>query len=158
MEILPVGSIVLLPKQDHFGDPDPQSGIWGETGCWGEVRSRPFDAVIGIGGETAEPWIAGKVTWGGLYRHHVGIHPDGYPMWSFDHFLHAGSKGPLVEPPHFPMLAARMQKAGRGAVSHIIGNTALCAELQRIIVFIFEFARPSASSTPKPKGGCPARR
>src|SRR5215471_8860220 len=59
----------LVYKMTHIGDPDPATGLWGETGCMGQVRSYQFDAVIGIGGTSAIDGIAGKIVWIGTGPH-----------------------------------------------------------------------------------------
>jgi hypothetical protein len=58
---------VMIYKRTHTGDPTPD-GIFGLSDCMGRVRAREFDAVIGVGGLSAEPrshGIDGRVTWVG---------------------------------------------------------------------------------------------
>ncbi len=62
--------VVLIYKRTHRGDPDSK-GVFGIHDCMGSVRSREYDAVIGIGGK--QPWggdegIALRINW-------VGINP-----------------------------------------------------------------------------------
>jgi hypothetical protein len=45
----------LIYKRTHTGDPDPESGVFGNRDCMGTVRGRRFDAVIGIGGIGSMP-------------------------------------------------------------------------------------------------------
>jgi hypothetical protein len=45
----------LIYKRTHTGDPDPETGVFGNNDCMGEVRCWDFDAVIGIGGIGEEP-------------------------------------------------------------------------------------------------------
>ena len=40
---------ILIYKRTHNGDPDAK-GCFGACDCMGSVRSRSFDAVIGVGG------------------------------------------------------------------------------------------------------------
>jgi hypothetical protein len=86
---------ILLYKQDHFGDPDPLRGVWGDTGCMKSVRGHDFAGVIGIGAAWAEHAIAGKLTWGGLFPHKIG-QLDGHPILNFDHFFLLGLEGIVV--------------------------------------------------------------
>lgn len=60
--------VVLIYKRTHSDDPDTD-GIFGINDCMGRVRSRHYDAVIGIGGK--KPWpgeegIALKINWIGV--------------------------------------------------------------------------------------------
>ena len=142
----------MLYKQTHFGDPDPLRGVWGDTDCMGIVRNRDFDAVIGIGGDTAEPWIAGKLTWAARGPHQIG-QIAGNRILNFDHFLHMGSKGPLLET-DYPLIARRMREAGRGPVSHSLGATRFDQEIESILLVLIRFAPPSTGSTPSPRGRC----
>ena len=45
---------VLIYKRTHTDDPD-RLGQFGINDCMGKVRDRDFDAVIGIGGISAQP-------------------------------------------------------------------------------------------------------
>ena len=51
----------LVYKMTHKGDPDSELGFWGVEDCMGQVRGYGFDAVIGIGGMTAEPVSPGTL-------------------------------------------------------------------------------------------------
>src|SRR5947209_4548455 len=84
---------MLVYKMTHIGDPDPGTGLWGETGCMGKVRGYDFDAVIGIG---ASAWhgIAGRLVWIGIGPHKVGNPLE--PLLTFDRFLFLGGKGPTL--------------------------------------------------------------
>ena len=76
----------LIYKRTHTGDPN-KSGVFGCNDCMGPVRSRSFDAVIGLGGKRPDrghEGIAFKVTW-------VGINP------SKTEAPDPNSRGPLVE-------------------------------------------------------------
>lgn len=88
----------LIYKRTHSGDPDPQSGVFGNHDCMRTVRGRQYDAVIGVGGishEAERNGIARKVTWIGIAPHKNGD-PD-RPQVTFDHFLYYGEKGPLLK-------------------------------------------------------------
>ena len=60
----------LIYKRTHNGDPDPDSGVFGNNGCVKSVRTWKFEAIIGIGGigsEANQNGIAEKTNVGG-YR------------------------------------------------------------------------------------------
>ena len=103
----------LIYKRTHIGDPDPQTGVFGNCDCMGSVRRWQFDAVIGIGGIGQEPkthGIAGKLTWIGIgpkkfYDHNC---PDSRgPQLRFRHFWYRGENGPPLKE-RYPALANRM--------------------------------------------------
>lgn len=75
----------LVYKRTHVGDPG-EDGVFGCNGCMRSVRGRKFDAVIGIGGTSNDPQMAGiakKVTWIGIGAHENGLSPkDGFPLIS----------------------------------------------------------------------------
>ena len=101
----------LIYKRTHCGDPDPESGVFGNNDCMGTVRGWRYDAVIGIGGIGPEPkrqGIAGRLTWVGIGPHkvHEPNHPRS-PRVTFDHFLYLGERGPFLELA-YPALASRM--------------------------------------------------
>jgi hypothetical protein len=79
----------------------------------GQIRSWQFEAVIGVGGMSAEArsWgISGKVTWIGIGPHeHDG--PYDAPLVTFDHFLYFGDDG-LDFRAEAPTLARRMYRTG----------------------------------------------
>lgn len=88
----------LIYKRTHSGDPDPETGVFGNHDCMGCVRSRSYDAVIGVGGCSPEPMrngIARKLTWVGIGPHKVG--DARCPQVTFDHFLYYGEEGPALE-------------------------------------------------------------
>ena len=96
----------LIYKRTHDDDPDPETGVFGNNDCMKTVRSRRFDAVIGIGGIGLEPrrhGIAGKLTWVGVGPHKIFDDPDRAfvtperPLVTFDHFLYCGERGRLLE-------------------------------------------------------------
>jgi hypothetical protein len=103
----------LIYKRTHIGDPDPQTGVFGNCDCMGSVRRWQFDAVIGIGGIGRAPkshGIAGKLTWIGIdpqkFEDFNGPNSRGPQLW-FRHFWHPGEDGPLLEE-KYPALARRM--------------------------------------------------
>ena len=84
----------LVYKMTHIGDPDPVKGVWGRTGCMGQVRGYDFDVVIGIGGTTAWDNIAGRVVWIGIGPRKTADPRE--PLVTFDRFLFFGSGGPKL--------------------------------------------------------------
>ena len=138
---------VLIYKQTHSIDPG-YDGVWGESGCMGEVRGNSFDAIIGIGGNSkaTEPAIAGKLTWAALRPHQIGVHQDGYPIWCFDRFLLLGSRGNLLED-DFPAIACLTEGHFRHSIEDILTSPARW-EIKRIWVIV-ELAKRSERSTPK---------
>lgn len=112
---------VLIYKRTHNGDPD-RFGRFGINDCMGRVRSRRFDAVIGVGGIGAEPkreGIAGKVNWVGIGPHRQpGIRG---PIVTFDHFIDFGTEGPdLVA--IAPQLAERVYGRNVRSMTHTVVN------------------------------------
>lgn len=88
----------LIYKRTHSGDPDPETGVFGNNDCMGQVRGRSFDAVIGVGGigrESQKNCIDRKLTWVGIGPHKSSDQRS--PLVSFDHFLYYGEQGPLLE-------------------------------------------------------------
>jgi hypothetical protein len=99
----------LIYKRTHSGDPDPNTGVFGNHDCMGGVRGWPFDAVIGIGGVGQEPQkhrIAGKLTWVGIGPQAINHSARG-PELIFHHFWYRGDEGLLLET-SYPVLASRM--------------------------------------------------
>lgn len=100
---------VLVYKRTHTGDPD-HTGCFGCYCCMGQVRSREFDAVIGVGGISGEPVQYGidrRVTWIGIAPHVVDIASDGHPVLGFERFYLKDDKGPLLRD-KAPRLAKRL--------------------------------------------------
>jgi hypothetical protein len=98
----------LIYKRTHSGDPDPETGVFGNHDCMGQVRGHRFDAVIGIGGIGKEPRkhrIACRLTWIGIGAQKFGNVRS--PQVSFRHFLYLGPDGPLLKQ-DYPALARRM--------------------------------------------------
>jgi hypothetical protein len=99
----------LIYKRTHNGDPDPETGVFGNHDCMGEVREWQFDAVIGIGGVGEEPQshrIAGKLTWIGIGPQAID-HAGRGPQLIFHHFWYRGEEGPLLKA-NYPALASHM--------------------------------------------------
>jgi hypothetical protein len=92
---------VLIYKRTHTGDPTPE-GIFGLSDCMGRVRARDYDAVIGVGGLSAEPQaygIAGRITWVGVGARRSADKPVGHrgPIVEFDRFVLFDEAGPMLD-------------------------------------------------------------
>lgn len=116
----------LIYKRTHSGDPDPESGVFGNHDCMGSVKGWQYDAVIGIGGIGPEPMrehIGGKLTWIGIGPHKVFDNPlkPNNPRVTFDHFWYDGEGGPLLEV-KFPALARRMYEKNVRVLVHRPSN------------------------------------
>jgi hypothetical protein len=88
----------LIYKRTHSGDPDPETGVFGNHDSMGTARTWSFDAVIGVGGigrEAQSEGIARKLTWVGIGPHKTG--EPSRPLVTFDHFLYYGEEGPLLD-------------------------------------------------------------
>jgi hypothetical protein len=99
---------VLVYKRTHPGDPD-EGGWFGINDCMGAIGARRFDAVIGVGGLSAEPRrykIAGKLNWIGIGAHRDAWYERG-PRIIFDQFRNFGTQGDSFRS-HAPRLAERM--------------------------------------------------
>jgi hypothetical protein len=92
---------VLIYKRTHPFDPNTD-GIFGCQDCMGAVRRRHFDAVIGVGGISAEPrgWgIDRRLNWVGVGAHaseSVAVGDRG-PLVTFDRFILWEEQGPLLK-------------------------------------------------------------
>lgn len=87
----------LIYKMTHTGDPDPETGVFGNMDCMGQVRGWSFDAVIGVGGtghEARRNGIDRKLVWIGIGPHRRQMAGRRGPLVTFDHFrfLHDGEK------------------------------------------------------------------
>lgn len=93
----------LIYKRTHEGDPDPQTGVFGNHDCMKTVRGWVYDAVIGIGGvghEAERNGIARKLTWIGIGRRNKAqeeMDKEGDPLVTFEHFRYYGEEGPLLK-------------------------------------------------------------
>src|SRR5262245_49493635 len=82
-------------KRTHPGDPD-SLGRFGIRDCMRSVRSWPFDAVIGVGGQGAEAeshGIAWKLNWIGIGAHRTYVRGMDNPIVTFDQFRDFGTGG-----------------------------------------------------------------
>ena len=139
----------LIYKRTHPGDPD-REGRFGIHGCMGPVRTWPFDAVIGVGGISAEPesyGLAGKVNWIGIGAHKMGaVDEHGWPVVTFDHFRLFGADG--SRGPSFlklaPQLADRMLYSGNVRVLMNDLNEVERREVKQILA-LAKRARPSSA-------------
>jgi hypothetical protein len=109
----------LIYKRTHSGDPDPETGVFGNNDCMKTIRGRSFDAVIGVGGigrEARSEGIARKLTWIGIGPRKTG--EPSRPLVTFDHFLYYGEDGPLLDK-KAPALATRLYD---GNVRHLMDS------------------------------------
>ena len=129
---------ILTYKRTHTGDPSPD-GIFGIADCMGSVRGHVYDAVIGVGGTSAEPRsyeIDGKITW-------IGVNPKktaklGFrgPIVTFERFVLFDAKGPMLSALG-PSLANRMYV---GKVRYLLGrySNAEQADAEKIVQWAIE--------------------
>lgn len=138
----------LIYKRTHTGDPDPETGVFGNHDCMGEVRAWDFDAVIGIGGVGDEPkrhGIAGKLTWIGIGPQRFFDSPDSRgPQLMFEHFRYFGADGPLLVN-KYPAIARHMYDTHRRLVIHGAPSEAGTG-LDRDVEAILRLARNSPPS------------
>jgi hypothetical protein len=123
----------MIYKRTDKGDPD-REGRFGICDCMGTVRSRKFDAVIGIGGigrqATAED-IDGKVNWIGLgAKKGSTAGSRGAPLVTFDHFVLFEEKGRDFRAVA-PILARRIYSKNVRVLSNF--NDAEQEEIDRIL-------------------------
>ena len=137
---------VLIYKRTHVGDPNDH-GIVGCHDCLRSVRSRDYDAVIGIGGIGGEPQshgIARKVNWVGIGPHKIVDPKIGIsrPLVRFDHFSLFDRQGPeLVS--IAPGLAKHMYETNR----RVVMSDRLSAILKREVQEIIQMAIDAPPST-----------
>lgn len=134
----------LIYKRTHNGDPDPDTGVFGNHKCMKSVRGWTFDAVIGVGGIGREPkreGIAKKLTWVGIGRQEAGIGEDGYPLLKFAHFLYYGKTGPLLEK-KAQALARRIYNGG----VRLIWDTSLSEEERKEVKKLLDRAKKAPRS------------
>jgi hypothetical protein len=161
---------VLIYKRTHTGDPTPE-GIFGLSDCMGRVRAREYDAVIGVGGLSAEPQacgIAGRVTWVGVGPHRSKSIPVGYrePIVEFDRFALVDETGPMLDS-IVPTLAHHLFGTHRRVVMSDGLNDTIQREIAKIPALVSALppggalrSRPKASCEPKraKAGTCPSRK
>ncbi|SRR5579862_1011128 len=132
----------LIYKRTHCGDPDKDTGVFGNNNCMKTVRAWPFDAVIGVGGigcEAQQNCIARKLTWVGVGPHKKG--DQGRPLVTFDHFLYYGEEGPLLET-QAPSLAKRIYDRG----VRLMWDTSLSDEVRKEVGKILDLAKQAPPS------------
>lgn len=98
----------LVYKMTHTGDPEPNTGVWGWTGCMGQVRGYGFDAVTGVGGTSARDGIAGRIVWIGIGPRKTGDPRE--PLVTFDRFRFTAARGGCFTASH--LLSQSMFTAG----------------------------------------------
>jgi hypothetical protein len=91
----------LIYKRTHPGDPNAD-GVFGCEDCMGAGRRRRFDAIIGVGGISAEPrgWrIEQRLNWVGVGASYSDSAPVGYrgPPVTFDRFVLLEERGPMLK-------------------------------------------------------------
>jgi len=151
---------VLVYKRTHPGDPD-RDGVFGVHDCMGAVRSRKFDAVIGIGGISSEPRAKGidrRVNWVGVGPHvFPGESRSRGPLIAFDHFLLMEEKGPGLQK-LAPRLAQYMYGTNRRHVMSDHLPQPLLMEVRRILKLAATAppspARYGAAPRAAPRTGC----
>lgn len=88
---------VLIYKRTHIDDPD-QYGCFGIEDCLGKVRNYDFEAVIGIGGISSEPYkINKKISWVGIYPKKINCNSLNGPIIIFKKFINYRTEGKLLE-------------------------------------------------------------
>jgi len=152
---------VLIYKRTHPFDPSAD-GVFGCQDCMGAVRWRRFDAVVGVGGISAEPrsWgIDRRLNWVGVGAHVSRTVPGGArgPLVTFDRFGLWEGRGPILES-IAPGLARHMYSVHR----RVVMSDTLPPSLQREIQSILSLAAPAArrggtSSRPLMRFGCGQR-
>lgn len=144
---------VLIYKRTHTGDPTPE-GIFGLSDCMGQVRARDYDAVIGVGGLSAEPQacgIAGRITWVGVGAHLSESIPAGHrgPIVEFDRFKLFEESGPMLH-----TLAPALADHLFGVHRRVVMSDGLSAVIQREIAQVLALVsgaptRPSRTKNSK---------
>ena len=137
---------VLIYKRTHVGDPNPD-GVFGCADCLGSIRSRSFDAVIGLGGIGAEAQshgIAGKINWIGIGAHKTPSSEYGFnkPYVTFDHFCLMDHRGPEVAS-IAPGIAKHMYEINRRTIM----SDSLPANLYQEVLEILSLAKDEPGSS-----------
>jgi hypothetical protein len=147
---------VIVYKRTHKGDPGA-SGKFGIYDCMGQIRSRKFDVVVGIGGigRAAKSWdIDEKLNWIGIGAR-KGAHVGNGPLVTFDQFVLFDEAGPNLWD-IAPRLAKRMY--GRHAPRHLIVESTENEEIERLLKMVSKGARSASKKTPRRRTKCPKRR
>ena len=138
---------VFIYRRTHVGDPC-RCGIFGVEDCMGRDRSRAYDAVIGVGGVSTVPklaGIAGRLTWVGIGPHeHRPRVPHRGPHVTFTHFCLMDKDGPLLRE-DAPLLARYMfeqEYIPRSGMSESLPRA-----IQGEIVRLLHYYRRSPSSS-----------
>jgi hypothetical protein len=127
---------VLVYKRTHPGDPNAD-GVFGCEDCMGAVRRRRFDAIIGVGGISAEPrgWgIDQRLNWVGVGARYSESIPVGYrgPLVTFDRFVLLEERGPKLET-IAPALARYVYGVHRRVVMSDSLSPAIQREVRRVL-------------------------
>jgi hypothetical protein len=157
----------LIYKRVHIGDPDPQTGVFGNNDCMRSIRERQFDAVIGIGGIGREPksyGVDGKLKWIGIGPFPHGRHPkSGSRRLIFRHFKDFEQAGPQLRQ-NYPALASYMYDTNRRSIMHSPSPAEGRADLDRDVEKILRFAmaappsnQPAEPDVQETRGICPPK-
>jgi hypothetical protein len=148
---------VLIYKRTHPGDPTPE-GVFGFEDCMGSVRTRRFDAVIGVGGTSSEPRAYGidrRLNWVGVGAHILERWPLGYrgPLITFDRFILLEDEGPNLSQ-IAPALAQHVYGMHRRVVMSDSLNDALLEEVAGILKLPPNRSRRATRSATTQRRGC----
>jgi hypothetical protein len=151
---------IMIYKRTHTGDPTPD-GVFGLSDCMGRVRAREYEAVIGVGGTSAEPQacgIAGRVTWVGLGPHRSKSIPVGYrgPIVEFDRFALFDETGPMLDS-IAPNLAHHLFAINRRVVMSDSLNDTIQREVAKILALVPALP-PGSALRSRRKAGCKPKR
>jgi hypothetical protein len=148
----------LIYKRTHSGDPDPETGVFGNNKCMGRIRGWKYDAVIGIGGigsEAERNGLKGKLTWIGVGARKTGDTQK--PFVTFDHFRYYGTAGPFLRT-LAPALAIRMYDKNVRATTDWSFTAEERNEVQSILKMAAaacpSSARSSSKSSPESQKTC----
>jgi hypothetical protein len=102
---------ILIYKRTHPGDPN-LDGEFGINDCMGQIREFNFDAVIGVGGKSAEPQqygISHKINWVGIGKvpNKNRLSHNRAKSFTFTYFLLLENQGPELQV-FAPQLAKRL--------------------------------------------------
>lgn len=147
---------VLIYKRTHTGDPTPD-GVFGFDDCMGSVRTRRFDAVIGVGGTSNEARsckIARLLTWVGVGPHRRG-QPLGHrgPLITFDRFLLLDTEGPELDE-IAPALAEYLFKTRPRVVMSDGISEIMLEEVARILKLVESNSKRTESRASKQRRVC----
>jgi hypothetical protein len=130
---------VLIYKRTHPGDPNAD-GVFGCEDCMGAVRRRRFDAIIGVGGISAEPrgWgIDQRLNWVGMGARYSESIPVGYrgPLVIFDRFVLLEERGPKLE-----TIAPALARYVYGVHRRLVMSDSLSPTIQREVRRVLSLA------------------